>query len=75
MNHVYLPLEITLLSTHQSPNTVNKNANELVIGTVRLSSINLLDMAFQFTESQGLHISRIMRKRLTRLTNQQEEPD
>lgn len=30
--------DITLPSTHHSPRTVNKNAREFVIGTVRLSS-------------------------------------
>lgn len=33
-----IPLLITFLSTYQSPKTVNKNAKELVIGTVKLSS-------------------------------------
>ncbi len=33
-----LPLLITFLSTHQSPNTVNRKASELVIGTVKDSS-------------------------------------
>jgi hypothetical protein len=42
-----LPLLITFLSTHQSPNTVNRNANELVIGTVKLSS-NLTTLAPYF---------------------------
>ena len=34
-----LPLLMTFLSTHQSPNTVKRNANEFVIGTVKLNSI------------------------------------
>jgi hypothetical protein len=33
-----VPLLITFFSAHHSPNTVNKKANEFVIGTVRLSS-------------------------------------
>lgn len=33
-----LPREITLPSAHHSPSTVNRNATELVMGTVRLSS-------------------------------------
>lgn len=33
-----MSLLITFLSTHQSPNTVNRKASELVIGTVKLSS-------------------------------------
>lgn len=33
------PRLITLLSTHQSPTTVNKNANVFTIGTVKLSSV------------------------------------
>lgn len=35
---MYILLLITLPSTHQSPITVNKNANVLTIGTVKLSS-------------------------------------
>jgi len=35
-----LPLLMTFLSTHQSPNTVKRNANEFVIGTVKLNSIS-----------------------------------
>lgn len=35
------PLEMTLPSAHHSPRTVNKNAKEFVIGTVRLSSVFL----------------------------------
>lgn len=34
-----LPLQITFFSTHHSPSTVKRKANELVIGTVRLNSI------------------------------------
>jgi hypothetical protein len=30
---------MTLPSTHHSPTTVNKNASELTIGTVKLSSV------------------------------------
>jgi hypothetical protein len=33
------PLPMTFLSTHQSPNTVKRNAKEFVIGTVKLNSI------------------------------------
>ncbi len=33
-----VPLDITFPSAHHSPNTVNRNANEFVIGTVRLNS-------------------------------------
>lgn len=33
-----MPLDITFPSAHHSPKTVNKNAKEFVIGTVRLSS-------------------------------------
>jgi hypothetical protein len=33
-----LPLLITFFSAHHSPKTVNRNASEFVIGTVRLSS-------------------------------------
>ncbi len=33
-----IPLPITFLSTYHSPKTVNKKANEFVIGTVRLKS-------------------------------------
>jgi hypothetical protein len=32
------PLLITFFSAHHSPSTVNRNARELVIGTVRLNS-------------------------------------
>lgn len=32
-----LPLAMTFPSAHHSPKTVNKNASELVIGTVRLN--------------------------------------
>lgn len=34
-----LPLQITFFSTHHSPKTVKRKARELVIGTVRLSSV------------------------------------
>lgn len=34
-----LPLEITFPSAHHSPNTVNKNAKEFVMGTVKLNSV------------------------------------
>jgi hypothetical protein len=34
-----VPLLMTFFSAHHSPNTVNKNASEFVIGTVRLSSV------------------------------------
>lgn len=40
-----LPLEITFPSAHHSPNTVNKNAKEFVMGTVKLNSV------FKFPES------------------------
>ncbi len=33
-----LPLEITFPSVHHSPKTVNRNASEFVMGTVRLNS-------------------------------------
>ena len=33
-----VPLDITFPSAHHSPSTVNRNARELVMGTVRLSS-------------------------------------
>lgn len=33
-----VPLDMTLPSAHHSPNTVNRNANEFVMGTVRLNS-------------------------------------
>jgi len=33
-----VPLLITFFSAHHSPNTVNKNASEFVIGTVKLNS-------------------------------------
>jgi hypothetical protein len=33
-----LPLLITFLVSHQSPRTVNRNAVEFVIGTVKLNS-------------------------------------
>jgi hypothetical protein len=37
------PFDITFPSAHHSPSTVNKNAREFVIGTVRLSStINVI---------------------------------
>ena len=35
------PLAITFPSTHHSPKTVKRNANELVIGTVKLSSSSI----------------------------------
>lgn len=36
--HCHLPREMTFPSAHHSPNTVNRKARELVIGTVKLSS-------------------------------------
>lgn len=36
----YPPFDITFPSAHHSPSTVNKNASEFVIGTVRLNSTN-----------------------------------
>lgn len=33
-----VPLDMTFPSAHHSPSTVNRNARELVMGTVRLSS-------------------------------------
>lgn len=35
-----IPLDITFPSAHHSPNTVNRNAKEFVIGTVRLNSVS-----------------------------------
>jgi hypothetical protein len=37
----FLPRDITFPSAHHSPTTVNRNASELVMGTVRLNSINI----------------------------------
>jgi hypothetical protein len=34
-----VPLLMTFFSAHHSPSTVNMNAREFVIGTVRLSSV------------------------------------
>lgn len=79
-----IPLLMTFRSTYQSPRTVNKNAREFVIGTVRLNSIPPL--AFKY-----LHAAQIsLRGRLlldhfsndnkekgqqTSLPNQQEKPN
>lgn len=59
-----LPLLMTFLSTHHSPTTVNKNAVEFVMGTVRLSSERISGVARGGYE-EGL----------TGLPDQQEEPD
>jgi len=43
-----LPFVIVFFSAHHSPNTVNKNAREFVIGTVRLSSIISISQHLSF---------------------------
>lgn len=41
---VNIPLLITFLSTHHSPSTVNMNASEFVMGTVKLNSAFPINM-------------------------------
>jgi len=62
---------ITFPSANHSPSTVNRNAKEFVIGTVRLSSKGTLVS----TVSTHLVLVKGLNCRLTCLTDQQEEPD
>lgn len=52
-----LPLEITFPSAHHSPNTVNKNAKEFVMGTVKLNSV------FKFPESNQSVVKILVQQR------------
>lgn len=65
-----LPFSITLRSTYHSPRTVNRNAVELIIGTVRLSSA-----ATHTHKVRSDHIVKPDRQRIqTMLPNQQKKP-
>ena len=66
---------MTFLSTHQSPRTVNKNANEFVIGTVKLNSkiSSASYLAMQPFSNEILILT--ARGELTSLPNQQKEPN
>lgn len=68
-------------STYQSPNTVNKNAMEFVIGTVKLNSASS-SSALSSELSLQAYMSRQQQEREggageehTSLTNQQKEPN
>lgn len=63
-----LPFVMTFFSAHHSPKTVNRKASELVIGTVRLSSVRNQSISHQ------THIPLPLAEKLTSLSNQQEKP-
>lgn len=71
-----LPFVITFFSAHHSPNTVNKKANEFVIGTVRLNSTRAVSNHFSSHPFRPrISISSQQSIELTSLPNQQKEPN